>query len=66
MSGPGFLGAVVWEQEKAAFLCGGTRLCHVPPSCQQFPYLKETEERKGRGSLSSSLALVAPAGPHRG
>lgn len=32
VSGPRFLSTTVWEQEKAAFLCGVTRLClcHFP------------------------------------
>lgn len=68
-SGPRFSRAIiVWEQEKAAFLCGGTRLRlrHFPPSYQHFQCLKETEGRKGRGGFSSSLAFVAPAGPAEG
>lgn len=68
VSGPRFSRAAVWEQERAAFLGGGTRLClcHFPASCQLFQYLKELGGEKGRGGFSSSLALVAPAGPAEG
>lgn len=37
-----------------------------PASCQLFQYLKELGGEKGRGVFSSSLALVAPAGPAKG
>lgn len=68
MSGPGFLGAIVWEQEKVAFLCGGTRLClcHFPSLLSAVSVFKRNKGRKGRGSFSSSLALAAPAGPAEG
>lgn len=53
MSGLRFLSTIVWEQEKAAFLCGGTRLClcHFPSLLSAVSECKRNRGEKGQRQL---------------